>query len=86
MRNGRRFHQCYCGSAGFIEGSIETLEADQHTFTVEPTSSVENREEGGEPPELLGTSSKHSLSGNADRTSEAPKLPLSSPPLARKGR
>lgn len=32
IRNGRRFHQCFCGNAGFIEGTIKTIEANQHTF------------------------------------------------------
>jgi hypothetical protein len=36
MRSGRRFHQCFCGSAGFIEGTIKTIEANQKTLTVEP--------------------------------------------------
>ncbi len=29
MRSGRRFHQCFCGNAGFIEGAIKTVEANQ---------------------------------------------------------
>ena len=32
IRNGRRFHQCFCGNAGFIEGTIKVIEANQHTF------------------------------------------------------
>jgi hypothetical protein len=32
IRNGRRFHQCFCGNAGFIEGVIKTIEANQHTI------------------------------------------------------
>jgi len=36
MRSGRRFHQCYCGSAGFIEGMIETIDANQRTIPIEP--------------------------------------------------
>jgi hypothetical protein len=27
-RSGRRFHQCYCGNAGFIEGTIKTIDAN----------------------------------------------------------
>jgi hypothetical protein len=38
MRSGRRFHQCFCGSAGFIEGTIKTIEANQSTLTVKPTA------------------------------------------------
>lgn len=36
MRSGRSFHQCYCGNAGFIEGVIETIDANQRTIPVEP--------------------------------------------------
>ncbi len=36
MRSGRRFHQCYCGSAGFIEGMIKTIDANQRTIQIEP--------------------------------------------------
>jgi hypothetical protein len=32
LRNGRRFHQCFCANAGFIAGTIKTIEANQHTF------------------------------------------------------
>ena len=32
MRNGRRFRQCFCGNAGFIEGTIKMIEANQRTF------------------------------------------------------
>jgi hypothetical protein len=32
MRNGRRFHQCFCGNAGFIEGFIKTIDANQRTI------------------------------------------------------
>jgi hypothetical protein len=41
-RNGRRFHQCFCGNAGFIEGTIKTIEANQRIFeqaNVAPTDS-----------------------------------------------
>jgi hypothetical protein len=27
LRNGRRFHQCFCGHAGFITGTLKTLES-----------------------------------------------------------
>jgi hypothetical protein len=74
MRNGRRFHQCYCGSAGFIEGAIKSIEANQHTFTAEP-----NVNEAA-ATELSKTNRKTSLSVNTDEASETPKLSLSSPP------
>ena len=89
MRNGRRFHQRYCGSAGFIEGSIKTIEANQHTFTVEHNmsrSSVETSEERGAAPQLPKTNNKHALSAGADEASEPSKLPLSSRPPARNQR
>ena len=35
IRSGRRFHQCFCGNAGFIEGIIKTIEASQSIFQVE---------------------------------------------------
>ena len=38
MRSGRRFHQCYCGNAGLIEGVIETIDANQRTIPAEPAS------------------------------------------------
>jgi hypothetical protein len=36
MRSGRRFHQCYCGNAGFIAGMIDTIDANQRTIPIEP--------------------------------------------------
>jgi hypothetical protein len=32
MRSGRRFHQCFCGHAAFIEGTIKTIEGDQSSI------------------------------------------------------
>ena len=32
IRSGRRFHQCFCGNAGFIEGTIKTIEANQRAI------------------------------------------------------
>jgi hypothetical protein len=81
IRNGRRFHQCYCGCAGFIEGSIKTIEVDQHTFSVEPNvsrSPVENCESGDAAKELPKTSRKTSLGATPDGVSETPKLPFNS--------
>ena len=79
IRNGRRFHQCYCGSAGFIEGAIKSIEANQHTFTAEPNVSSFSENEAA-ATELTKTNRKTSLSVNTDEASETPKLPLSSPP------
>lgn len=35
LRSGRRFHQCFCGNAGFIEGTIKTFDANHSTLQVE---------------------------------------------------
>lgn len=79
IRNGRRFHQCYCGSAGFIEGAIMSIEANQHTFTAEPDAPSFSETEDA-ATELAKTTRTPSLSANTDEASETPKLPLSSPP------
>ena len=50
MRNGRRFHQCFCGNAGFIEGTIKSFEATQRTIeqtdvgSTKPTSAIAVKE------------------------------------------
>jgi hypothetical protein len=36
IRSGRRFRQCFCGSAGFIDGTIKTIEANQSVLETEP--------------------------------------------------
>jgi hypothetical protein len=36
MRNGRRFHQCFCGGAGFITGTIETIGSNRLAVEVDP--------------------------------------------------
>lgn len=40
IRSGRRFHQCFCGSAGFIEGVIKTIEANERVIDVASSSQV----------------------------------------------
>jgi hypothetical protein len=40
MRSGRRFHQCFCGNAGFIEGTIKTVEANQSSLSIEPEAAT----------------------------------------------
>jgi hypothetical protein len=35
LRTGRRFHQCFCGHAGYIEGSIKTCSAHHHVVEAE---------------------------------------------------
>jgi hypothetical protein len=36
LRNGRRFHQCFCGGAGFITGTIETIGSNRLAVEVDP--------------------------------------------------
>jgi hypothetical protein len=45
LRDGRRFHQCFCGQAGFISGTIKTVESRR--LSVE--ADVGSRSEGPEP-------------------------------------
>jgi hypothetical protein len=35
IRSGRPFHQCFCGTCGFLEGTIKTIEATRSIFQVE---------------------------------------------------
>lgn len=42
LRNGRRFHQCFCGHAGFITGTIKTVESKR--------LSVEDKMGSPQPP------------------------------------
>ena len=46
IRNERRFHQCFCGNAGFIEGTIKTIEANQSTLEIEPDAAKPATQEG----------------------------------------
>jgi hypothetical protein len=39
IRNGGRFHQCFCGHAGFIVGTIKTLESNRQSFEADAGSS-----------------------------------------------
>jgi hypothetical protein len=56
MRSGRRFHQCFCGNAGFIEGTIKTIEGDQSSIELENVSAphgandVGSKESPSPPP------------------------------------
>jgi hypothetical protein len=38
IRSGSRFHQCFCGNAGFISGTIETFEGRQSTLADIPAA------------------------------------------------
>jgi hypothetical protein len=35
LRGGRPFHQCFCGAAGFITGTIKTIEGKYHSMQTE---------------------------------------------------
>jgi hypothetical protein len=35
LRDGRRFHRCFCGGAGFISGEIETIDDKRHSEEAE---------------------------------------------------
>ncbi len=35
LRSGRRFHQCFCGAAGFISGAIQSVEGKQRSVAAE---------------------------------------------------
>jgi predicted RNA-binding Zn-ribbon protein involved in translation (DUF1610 family)/uncharacterized Zn finger protein (UPF0148 family) len=37
LRNGRRFHRCFCGGAGYIEGSIESFHDRRQSFEPDVT-------------------------------------------------
>jgi hypothetical protein len=38
MRNNRRFHRCFCGHAGYIEGSIRSFHDQRQSFELAATS------------------------------------------------
>jgi hypothetical protein len=71
VRAGGRFHQCFCGNAGFISGTIETFEGTQSAMTIEPAATMAASNETNatvrtEPnaialPPTKGTSSKRDL-------------------------
>jgi hypothetical protein len=35
LRDGRRFHKCFCGGAGFITGAIKTIDDNRHSVEAE---------------------------------------------------
>ena len=41
-----RFHQCFCGNAGFIEGTIKTIEANQSAVETEPDATKTPTQQG----------------------------------------
>jgi hypothetical protein len=57
LRDGRRFHQCFCGQAGFISGSIKTVESKR--LSVE--ADVGGRTEPAEPTKTERTRSEVAL-------------------------
>jgi hypothetical protein len=51
IRNGRRFHQCFCGDAGFIEGEIKSYEVKEATFSVDPVTPKPRKTESAIVPQ-----------------------------------
>jgi hypothetical protein len=51
IRNGRRFHQCFCGNAGFIEGEIKSFEAKETTVSIDPVTPKHRQTESTIVPE-----------------------------------
>jgi hypothetical protein len=45
MRNNRRFHRCFCGQAGYIEGRIESFHDRRQSF--EPTATPKQSQPTG---------------------------------------
>lgn len=63
LRNGQRFHQCFCGEEGFIDGVIKTIEANHRSIQPElaatsPTQAPEKEVGGGSDMTALPTSSE----------------------------
>jgi hypothetical protein len=54
IRNGKPFHQCYCGNAGFISGTIENFDGKQSMLTSADTATKIRMEpaktENSDPP------------------------------------
>jgi len=52
-RDGRRFHQCYCGAAGFIAGTTKATTAKRLSLEAQPNSlpppAAESRRPSGKP-------------------------------------
>jgi hypothetical protein len=70
IRSRGRFHQCFCGNAGFISGTIESFKGTQSTMTIEPPAPMAASERSSaaptEPnaialPSTTGISSKRNL-------------------------
>jgi hypothetical protein len=59
VRDGRRFRQCFCGQAGFISGTIKTVESRR--LSVE--ADVGSRSEGPEPTKPATSRSDVALLG-----------------------
>jgi hypothetical protein len=57
LRDGRRFHQCFCGQAGFISGSIQRVESRRMSVQAD----LESRNEGAEPTKTEMTRSEIAL-------------------------
>jgi hypothetical protein len=57
LKDGRHFHQCFCGQAGFISGSIKTVESKRLSVQADPGS----RSEGAQPTKTERTRSEVAL-------------------------
>jgi hypothetical protein len=68
IRSGRRFHQCFCGNAGFIEGIIKSIEADQRSIAPADVHTARNAAD-------VGSKEKPSLAP-LDREPKDPKTRL----------
>jgi hypothetical protein len=58
LRNGRRFHQCFCGDAGFIDGLIKTFEGKRRSVGADLNAKAptpKGQEITGLPPPTKGT-------------------------------
>jgi hypothetical protein len=68
LRDGRRFHQCFCGRAGFISGTIKTVESRR--LSVE--ADVGSRSEGPEPTKTATSRSDVALLAKLGPTQSGP--------------
>jgi hypothetical protein len=46
IRNGSRFHQCFCGNAGFISGTIESFDGSHSILTIKPAPAEQTNPAG----------------------------------------
>jgi hypothetical protein len=71
-RNGRRFHRCFCGTPGFIEGTITTIEDRRSSHETErdsPKLTAQDRQQLPRKPGDIALSA----GGEVDRLAEGQK-------------